>query len=374
MSVDLFSPFRPQSAKSLLQHVAESAPSDIDRDVYGVGTSLQQFEKQIANTLGKEQAVFMVSGVMSQLIALKIHSSSVADEKTSFLCHATSHLMIYEQDSYKHLLNMTAITVGEKHRALTIEDFTALPNEAVAKVHTIILELPQRENGGLVPSWKDFVAISEFAKQRGIKLHMDGARLWECQPFYDLDYSAICAVFDSVYVSFYKGIGAMSGAMLAADANFISSSKVWQRRFGGNLYTVLPVTAHAQECFNARIHTFRARYEKLREVVAALTEWSEAQQDTLGYRPLTFNPPVPQCSMVHVHIKGASDVILAASKVVAERHDMLVLNRLRSLVGLPADCSGLEWNMGTDNMSIPTPAFVEGWTALFAAIQELQVN
>ena len=61
--------------------------------------------------------------------------------------------------------------------------------------------------------------------KRGVKMHMDGARLWEVQPFFDKPLSQICALFDSVYVSFYKGVAAMSGAMLLGTADFIAQAR-----------------------------------------------------------------------------------------------------------------------------------------------------
>ena len=72
-------------------------------------------------------------------------------------------------------------------------------------------------------------------------MHMDGARLWESAPFYGRSYAEIAALFDTVYVSFYKGVGAIAGAALAGPADFIAEARVWQRRHGGDLVNSTPM-------------------------------------------------------------------------------------------------------------------------------------
>jgi threonine aldolase len=67
---------------------------------------------------------------------------------------------------------------------------------------------------------------------------MDGARLWEAQPYYARPFSEICAQFDSVYVSFYKGIGALSGAMLVGDRPFMQRALAERHRLGGQPYVL----------------------------------------------------------------------------------------------------------------------------------------
>ena len=78
----------------------------------------------------------------------------------------------------------------------------------------VVIELPQRMNGGSTMPWSDLQEVSSLCQRHGIKLHCDGARIWEVQPYYGKDYSTIAALFDTIYVSFYKGIGAWNGAMM----------------------------------------------------------------------------------------------------------------------------------------------------------------
>ena len=81
----------------------------------------------------------------------------------------------------------------------------------------IVLEVPTRELGCIVPTWEELLAMRALADAYGVPMHLDGARLWEAAPYYaegGHTIADVCAMFDSVYVSFYKGLGALSGAML----------------------------------------------------------------------------------------------------------------------------------------------------------------
>jgi threonine aldolase len=104
-----------------------------------------------------------------------------------------------------------------------------------------------REIGGQLPSWEELSAQSTWARAQDIKLHLDGARLWQCPHYYGKTLAEISDLFDSVYVSFYKDIGGISGAVLAGDRDFIAKAKIWQRRVGGNLYALYPYVIAARE-------------------------------------------------------------------------------------------------------------------------------
>ena len=129
----------------------------------------------------------------------------------------------------------------------------------------IVLELPMREIGGQLPLWEDLVKQRDIAKSRSTKLHLDGARLWETRAFYrDQSYADIAALFDLVYVSFYKGIGGLAGAMLLGDEAFIAEARVWLTRHGGTIFQQYPLWP-ARPCvstsdWRACRNTLRARF------------------------------------------------------------------------------------------------------------------
>lgn len=229
----------PRNA-DVLKAVLEQVDGNMESDMYGKGKVIEDFQEEMAGYLGKEAAVFFPSGTMAQQIALRIH----CDEKklAQVAYHPLCHLEIHEEDGLKELHGIRPILLADRHRLITLEDVTGLGEE----IACLLLELPQREIGGQLPEFRELEAIAAYCREKGIKLHLDGARLFEILPYYGKTAAEVCALFDSVYVSFYKSIGGIAGAILAGDAGFAEQSKVWKRRHGGDL--ISPVSVYFDEC------------------------------------------------------------------------------------------------------------------------------
>ena len=90
------------------------------------------------------------------------------------------------------------------------------------------MELPLRDAGCLLPSWEELGELSAAARELGVPLHADGARIWESQPFYDRPLAEIAAQADSIYVSFYKGLGALAGAAWPAREDVVDEARLWR--------------------------------------------------------------------------------------------------------------------------------------------------
>jgi threonine aldolase len=254
-------------------------------DVYGTGELINSFEEKVADLLDFEAACFMPSGTMAQQIALKVYAGKTANQ--TFAIHPTNHLELHENHAYAQLSNLKSLVFGNKNRQLTAEDIENL-NEPFA---ALIIELPAREIGGQLPAWKELEAIKKVMRKRGAFLHMDGARLWETKAFYRKSYAQICGGFDSVYVSFYKGIGALAGAMLAGDAEFIEESRIWLRRFGGNLVQLHPFVASAARRFDRALTQMPEYLRRTKEVYKILE----------NIEGISFCPAPPEVNMFHLY-------------------------------------------------------------------------
>src|SRR5919201_463039 len=253
-----------QSPRSALAQLSEEA-GEVEPDRYGEGPLISDFEREIATLLGKEAAVFLPGGTMAQQIALRIWADNRHTPRVAF--HPTCHLELHEQEGYQLLHGLHAQLVGERTRLLTLEDLCATPGPLAA----LLLELPQREIGGQLPVWPDLEAQIAWARERDIAVHMDGAPLWESGPFYQRSYADIAGLFDSVYVSFYKGIGAIAGAALAGPAGFIAEARIWQRRHGGNLVQLYPFVLSARASLRRRLDKFGGYCQRAQAVPRVLT-------------------------------------------------------------------------------------------------------
>ena len=217
-------------------------------DSYGRGDLVAGFESRVASLLGLPAAVFMPSGTMAQLVALRI--AVVRAGVAHVAMHPTSHLELHEERAYAHLHELRVSLLGPRHRPLLADDLAACPERLAA----LLTELPAREIGGRLPAWDELVELSALARSRGIDLHLDGARLWEAREAYaPRTHAEIAALFDSVYVSFYKGVGALAGAMLLGREDFIAEARLWRRRQGGTLVQLHPFVASAAMRFDAQL-------------------------------------------------------------------------------------------------------------------------
>nr|BFE67982.1 hypothetical protein GCM10020092_012830 [Actinoplanes digitatis] len=201
-------------------------------DVYGEGGVVAELEQHVAAVLGKPAAVFLPSGTMAQGATLRVH----ADRRTTrtILWHPYSHLDRHEGQAHSRLHQLIGRPVGEVEQLITLDDLS----EVAEPVAALLLELPQRDLGGALPAWEDLVAQTSWARDRGAAVHLDGARLWEASAGYERSPAEVAALFDTVYVSFYKGIGALPGCCVAGPEQDVAQVREWRGRLGGTLFAL----------------------------------------------------------------------------------------------------------------------------------------
>lgn len=290
-----------QTPQQVLSELAEATDPAWEQDRYGEGEIITTFEADVARLLGKEAAVFMPSGTMCQQIALRTWCERRKSPNVAF--HPTCHLEIHEQHGYQRLHNLNGILLGEPHRLFTLDDLKAVTEPLGA----LLVELPQREIGGQLPEWEALTAIIEWARAQGIPTHLDGARLWECRPYYGRDYAEIAGLFDTVYVSFYKILGGIAGSILAGPRDIIAEARTWQRRHGGNLVHLYPFVLSARKGLNERLDRMGLYYEKAREIAAVLS----------AFPRVSVLPNPPQTNMLHVFLQGERDALNQAALDIA---------------------------------------------------------
>ena len=240
--------------------------------MYGGGEHIEHFEKHVANMFGKHAGMFSITGSMAQLIALKIHSTG---RNAIFACHPKCHILLHQERAFESLLSFSCLPIGSPSEVLSATSIELGFGKHWKQPSSLVIELPERELGGQTISWKELEKIREYTQSKGIKLHLDGARIWEIQPYYKKSFQEIASLFDSVYVSFYKGLQGSTGAMLLGSEEFIRDARLWQHRFGGRIFHTFPLAIAAEKALNDQISTFQKRADKMREVVHAMTKAQE---------------------------------------------------------------------------------------------------
>ena len=339
----------------LLLESFEHIDPTTDSDVYGNGKIINDFEKEIAELLGKEAAVFFPSGTMAQQIALRIWSDEKALKKVAY--HPLCHLEIHEKDGLKVLHHLESTLLGDSNRLFTIEDLKSVKDSLAC----LLIELPQREIGGQLPTWEELVELSEYCKDKGIKLHLDGARLFEALPYYNKSASEICSLFDSVYVSFYKGLGGIAGAMLAGNAEFIEQSKVWKRRHGGDLISLYPYIINAKDCVDKRMGKMGIYWQHALTVAEELNKIE-------GVKTI---PEIPVCNMFHVYFDASKEVVESILAHIIEKHNIVLVANIRDINGL--SCKS-ELSFGDSFDLIPKELLNEAFSQLDSEFEMLQAK
>ncbi|SEG75086.1 low specificity L-threonine aldolase [Paenibacillus sp. UNC499MF] len=283
-----------QREAGVLKQVFDGVEDTLESDVYGTGKLIEEFQSKIAAYLGKESAVFFPSGTMAQQIALRIWCDEKGSKRVAY--HPLCHLEIHEEDGLKELHHIEPVLLADKNRLITLADVKQVGEE----ISCLLLELPQREIGGQLPDFEELAAISAYCREKGIKLHLDGARLFEIAPYYQKTAAEISALFDSVYVSFYKGIGGIAGAVLAGNSDFTERSKVWKRRHGGDLISLYPYIVTSDYYFDRRIGRMAQYYREAKELAALFNECEG----------IHTRPADPVSNMFHVHFKLPESAVI----------------------------------------------------------------
>ncbi len=278
-------------------------PDGIAPDRYGHGGVVAELEAEVASLLGKPAAVFLPSGTMGQQIALRIHSDRRGRRTVVF--HPACHVDRNEGKGYERLHGLIGRPVGNEHRLLSLDDLLGVAEPPAA----LLLELPQRDIGGQLPAWDELVAQVGWARERGAAVHMDGARLWGCSPFYGLTLTEIAGPFDTVYVSFYKQLRGLAGCCVAGPDDVMAEVREWRTRHGGTLFALWPYAASALAGLHTRLPRMGSYWEQALAIASAVR----------GLPGVEVVPDPPQTPMMHLLLHADPERLHASALELAER-------------------------------------------------------
>jgi threonine aldolase len=275
-------------------------------DVYGNGGAVARLETEVAELLGKPAAVFFPSGVMGQQAALRAWCDRTGSRRVAI--PDRSHLLVHEDDGPRllHDFRFEHLTVGR--RTPTASDLRALAGGLGAA----LVELPLRDAGCRLPTWDELVGLSDAARELDVPLHVDGARIWESQPFYDRPLSEIGALADSIYVSFYKGLGGPAGAAVAGAEDLADELRLWRHRMGGTLFRLTPYAIGA--------------LVGLRDLLPQMGEysaWARSLAALLVDAGMVVDPDPPHANTFLVHAAGSADAINERLLKLMERESVV---------------------------------------------------
>lgn len=319
-------------------------------DQYGEGPVVTALQGRVAELLGMEAALLFPSGTMAQALAMRLWAERGGTRRIGL--HPTSHLELHEERGYSHVHGLSATLLGAWRRPLLAADL-----ETADGIAPLAVELPLREAGGVLPSWDELQELKRAAHTRGIRLHMDGARLWESAPFYaPRTHADLCAGFDSVYVSLYKGIGALGGAVLAGPRDLIAEARVWRRRLGGSLVHLYPLAASAMMRLDVKLALMPAFHARAVSLAAALA----------AVEGLRVHPSPPHANLLHLTLPAPPAAVRDARDRVAMRRGVWILGYVADAD--EAGCSRTELHVLEGALALTDEAVAAGYRELIELV------
>lgn len=248
------------------------AADGIERDSYSNGGAVEKAERAFAAALGKERAVFLPTGTLANHLAVR----ALCGGTGRAIVQADSHLYNDSGDCVQTLSGITLLPLGAGRPDFTAADVQAtLDRTASGRVRTpvkaISIETPVRRHFGAVFDRGALDGIIALARREGIRLHLDGARIFLQAAAEGRDVAEYAAPFDTVYVSLYKYFNAPSGAILAGPRDLLDGMYHTRRMFGAGLPAAWPFAAIAHHYLPGFTDRFRRAIDVSESWIARLT-------------------------------------------------------------------------------------------------------
>lgn len=227
-------PLSPRQWSVLLEKI--TAQEDFSLDSYSVGGPIAAMEEKFARLLGKEAAIFFGSGTQANQIAVR----TIAGSDTKVLVPRESHYYADSVDCGPVLSNLNLIPLGSGRATFTFEEVKkevewAAGLRGEVPMGAIMIESPVRRKTGEVFDFGEMKKICSYAREQGVRTHLDGARMFLAAPYAGVTVREYADLFDTVYVSLHKYFNSACGAIVAGDKKYIEPMVHTRRMFGGAL-------------------------------------------------------------------------------------------------------------------------------------------
>jgi threonine aldolase len=247
------------------------AAAEVGDDVFNEDPTVHALQDRVAALLGKEAALFVPSGSMSNQIGVRVHCAP-GDE---FICEAGCHIYNYEQAAYAQLSGVAARTVQGDFGVLRLDQLTGMirpDNEHQVRTKLVCLENTHNRGAGRIQPFDTVVEICSWAHAHGLTTHLDGARLFNAVVMTGISAANWAEHFDTVSVCFSKGLGAPIGSALAGPRELMVKARRHRKLFGGGMRQAGVIAAAALYALDHHIDRLAEDHENARLLAAAVRE------------------------------------------------------------------------------------------------------
>jgi len=243
-------------------------------DVLGDDPTVIELQEKAAKILGKETALYVPSGTMSNIVATRTHTSP-GDE---IVTEAHSHIYRYEGGAFAALSGCSIALVHAKNGLMTPEEVSNSIRKAEGSLShypngsLVCVENTSQGGGGTVYSQDTMDEICKIARERDCKLHMDGARLFNAAVASGTDPARIVRDFDTVSICLSKGLGAPVGSILVGSKTDLAEAHRWRKMFGGGMRQAGVIASAGIYALENNIERLSEDHKRARRLAEALNE------------------------------------------------------------------------------------------------------
>ncbi|RMG69125.1 MAG: low-specificity L-threonine aldolase [Calditrichaeota bacterium] len=295
-------------------------------DVFGEDPTVNQLQEMVAEMTGKEAALFVTSGTQGNQVCINAHTRPGEE----VIVERGSHIFNYECGSPALLSGVQLYPIDGKHGAFTLEQVEQAvrpPNVHHPQTRLICIENTHNRAGGTIFPLEEMARISQFARQRGLRMHLDGARLWNASVATGISIREYCQYFDSVSMCFSKGLGCPVGSIVAGDRDFIQRAHYYRKAYGGGLRQAGVLAAAAIYAIENNFSRLEEDHRKARLLAEGLSQLPGVKLDL-------------ETVQTNIVIFDLDEAVVPAERLVAllREQGVLVLNiapgRIRAVTHL----------------------------------------
>ena len=252
------------------------ANAEVGDDVFGEDPTVLALQEKVAALLGKEKAIYVPSGVMSNQLAIKAQT----DPGDEIICEQDAHIFNYETAAPSLISSVQVKTIPGVRGVIRAEQLTTAMRPKVyymPRSRMICLENTHNRAGGTVYPLDEIKKIASFARSHEMTMHLDGARLWNAWVATGIHPKEYAQYFDSVSVCFSKGLGAPVGSAVVGSAAMIERVHRWRKIYGGGMRQAGIIAAGALYALDHNIERLKEDHEKAKyfaERISALSRLS----------------------------------------------------------------------------------------------------
>ncbi|NOX89818.1 MAG: low-specificity L-threonine aldolase [Calditrichaeota bacterium] len=266
--IDLRSDTLTQPDEGMRQAMAAAEVGD---DVFGEDPTVNLLQKKIAELTGKDAALFVCSGTMANQISINAHTQP-GDE---VICEERAHIFNYEAGAPAMLSGVQVRPLPGKYGVLDVtetEEAIRPSNHHFPQTRLIALENTHNRWGGTIYPLDEIKKMRKLAKKNDLKMHLDGARLWNASVATGISLKEFAKHFDSVSLCFSKGLGAPIGSVVAGDEEFIDRAHYYRKAYGGGMRQAGILAAAALYAIENNFERMAEDHRRARVLAEAINE------------------------------------------------------------------------------------------------------